>query len=80
MGYAIFYSMNKTKREKIISVGVKNLKEFGYPSVTKENILTDYCYKKVFLNSLKSVVFDLRDFRHTETYQATIDLIKEIEE
>ncbi len=38
---------------KLIENGIKNLKEFGYPDVNKENILTDYVYSKMFLGMLK---------------------------
>ncbi len=37
----------------LITAGVKNLKEFGYPSVTNENILTDQVYKMFFESMLK---------------------------
>jgi hypothetical protein len=40
-------------REKLIKAGVKNLKEFGYPSVNKKNILTDEIYKRFFISMLK---------------------------
>lgn len=40
-------------RTKLVSAGVKNLKEFGYPSVNKKNILTDIVYRKFFLSMLK---------------------------
>lgn len=40
-------------REKLIAAGVKNLKEFGYPAVTPENILTDYIYRAFFKSMLK---------------------------
>lgn len=47
--------------EKIIENGVKNLKSFGYPSVTKENILTDMIYGAFFkrmLDEAKGKGFD----------------------
>jgi len=37
----------------LISAGVKNLKEFGYPDVNADNILTDAIYKAFFLSMLK---------------------------
>ena len=45
--------MNQQIVNKIITNGVKNLKEFGYPAVTKENILTDEVYSMFFKNMLK---------------------------
>ncbi len=40
-------------KEKIIANGVKNQKDFGFPNVTSENILTDPMYSEFFLSSLK---------------------------
>lgn len=40
-------------KEKLIAAGVKNLKEFGYPHVTPENILTDEVYKEFFRSMLE---------------------------
>ena len=40
-------------RAKLIKQGVKNLKEFGYPSCNSKNILTDSIYKEFFLSMLK---------------------------
>jgi hypothetical protein len=39
--------------QKLIAAGVKNLKEFGYPGVDSENILTDDVFKAFFLSMLK---------------------------
>ena len=40
-------------RDKLIAAGVRNLKEFGYPSVTPENILTDIIYSGFFKSMLE---------------------------
>ena len=40
-------------RETIIRQGVKNLREFGYPSVDEKNILTDMIYSKIFKDMLE---------------------------
>lgn len=42
-----------TIREKLIAAGVRNLKEFGYPDVTPENILTDFIYSRFFDSMLE---------------------------
>lgn len=42
-----------TVRDKLITAGVRNLKEFGYPSVTQENILTDVVFSKFFKSMLE---------------------------
>lgn len=39
-------------REKLIAAGVRNLKEFGYPEVNAENILTDQIYSAFFKSML----------------------------
>ena len=38
---------------KLIAAGVKNLKEFGYPYVNSENILTDIVYSAFFETMLE---------------------------
>lgn len=40
-------------RVKLIKAGVQNLKEFGYPHVDVENILTDQIYAGFFISMLK---------------------------
>ena len=35
-------------KDKLLVAGVKNLKEWGYPAVTEENILTDEVYSGFF--------------------------------
>ena len=44
-----------TELEKhLIRAGVKNLREFGYPDCTAENILTDSVYSQFFASMLDS--------------------------
>lgn len=45
-------------REKYIKAGVANLKEFGYPSVNAENILTDRLFKMFFRQMLNGNLGD----------------------
>jgi hypothetical protein len=40
-------------RDKLIAAGVKNLKEFGYPTCDSKNILTDQIFKAFFTQMLK---------------------------
>jgi hypothetical protein len=40
-------------RDKLLANGVRNLKEFGYPAATKENILTDRIYSAFFKSMLE---------------------------
>jgi hypothetical protein len=40
-------------KQKLLEAGVKNLREFGYPSCTAENILTDYVYASFFMRMLE---------------------------
>jgi hypothetical protein len=44
---------NEKIKEHLIRAGIKNLKEFGYPNVTEENILTDDVYKLFFKSMLE---------------------------
>jgi hypothetical protein len=53
--------LNQKVIEKFLDNGVKNLQEFGYPSVTRENIMTDMIYGAFFkrmLNESKGSGFD----------------------
>ena len=45
-------------RDLVISSGVKNLKEFGYPVCNKDNILTNAIYKRLFLVMLEESIID----------------------
>jgi len=42
-----------TVREKLINAGIRNLREYGYPHVTAENILTDYIYSQFLSGMLR---------------------------
>jgi hypothetical protein len=44
---------NEQIREHLLKAGLKNLKEFGYPEVTTETILTDEVYKEFFKSMLE---------------------------
>lgn len=44
---------NEQIREHLLKAGVKNLKEFGYPEVTTDTILTDEIYKAFFKSMLE---------------------------
>ena len=48
--------MNLQIREKLLIAGVNNLKEFGYPDVTIETILTDKIYKEFFKSMLNDTL------------------------
>lgn len=52
MGNKTLSETVKGYQKQIIKNGVKNLREFGYPSVNEENILTDMVYSAIFKNSL----------------------------
>jgi hypothetical protein len=43
---------NKEIKDKLVAAGVKNLKEFGYPSVNASNIVTDYVFSRFFVSML----------------------------
>lgn len=40
-------------RDNLLAAGVRNLKEFGYPSVTKDNILTTRVFRSFFKSMLE---------------------------
>ena len=40
-------------REELLRAGVANLREFGFPRATQDNILTDEVYKAFFLCMLQ---------------------------
>ena len=42
-----------TTREMLLTAGVRNLKEFGYPDVSTANILTDEIYSVFFAKMLE---------------------------
>ena len=44
--------MNDIRRRLLIA-GVRNLQEYGYPSVTVDNILTDYVFAAFFKSMLE---------------------------
>src|SRR5271154_3242443 len=46
--------VKKDVRNSLITAGVKNLKEYGYPEVSPENILSDKIYSSFF----KSMLYD----------------------
>jgi hypothetical protein len=41
-------------RDKLIANGIRNMKEFGYPHVGQDNILTDEIYREFFKTMLES--------------------------
>lgn len=40
-------------QSRLIKQGVRNLRQFGYPNCTEQNILTDDIYKAFFANMLR---------------------------
>lgn len=62
-------------REHLIKTGVKNLKEYGYPKCTPENILTDSIYKAFFL----SMLHDNHGLSNIKVDAVIDELIKEID-
>lgn len=61
--------------DKLKDAGVSNLKEFGYPSVNSENIMTDKVFKAFFRSMLKD------NLGVSKTYDEAINkLIAKIDE
>lgn len=44
---------NEHIKTHLINAGIRNLKEFGYEAVDKENIITDVIYSGFFESMLK---------------------------
>ena len=64
-------------RTGLLNAGVNNLKEFGYSTVSVENILTDYVYSKFFLKMLEETI---EDAPSVEITQVAEKLVAEIAE
>ena len=50
-------------QQSIIAAGVKNLREYGYPDVTTENIFSDPIYSRFFASMLQDNIgrgFDIQ--------------------
>lgn len=62
--------------KKLIEAGIRNLKEFGYPSVNAENILTDEIYRAFFARMLENTKEDAK--RNPEVVKACEHLIMKI--
>jgi hypothetical protein len=61
-------------REHIIALGVRNLRDFGYPKCDSTNIFTDAIYKAFFKQMLQDVPLG-----SPEQDNAIQKLLKEIE-
>lgn len=59
-------------RDKIIRRGVKALKEYGYPAVTKDNIMTDEIYRAFF----KASIEDAKDVPEVTAILAEIEQLE----
>ena len=61
---------NEQIREHLLKAGVKNLKEFGYPEVTTETILTDIISKRMLADSrsfrIGDIVYHRSVYEHKE--------------
>jgi hypothetical protein len=62
-------------KDKLITAGVRNLKEFGYPYCTKDNILTDEVYS-VFFKSMLETNLGKAGKKVDEVIQELINTIK----
>jgi hypothetical protein len=60
-------------KKHLIEAGVKNLKEFGYPVVNAENILTDMVYSEFFIKMLNENIGS-----YEKIDKAINELLKEI--
>ena len=71
---------NDDLRAKLLAGGVANLKQFGYPTVNAENIMTDYVYRAFFKSMLKDQSFAAKSSRNGKSICAACDqMVAEIE-
>lgn len=61
-------------RHTLLEAGVRNLMEFGYPSVNTENITKDYIFRKFFRSMLEQTLEEAPRFKtEIEALMAEID-------
>ena len=63
----------------MLRAGVANLKEFGYPSATAANIITDYVFSKMFRSMLTDEANVEAGKRNTEIEAARVELLAEVD-
>jgi hypothetical protein len=68
--------MRRLYRDKLIAAGIKNLREFGYPSCDEKNILTDMIFSRFFEMMLK----ETKGQAGKDIDEAVDALLKEIDE
>lgn len=59
-------------RAKLINGGVRALREFGYPDVRSDNIMTDYIYRRFFETQLENTKADLERLASEYSRQAIV--------
>lgn len=64
-------------RERVIENAVNSAREFGYPLVNKENILTDEVYKLYFASILKQTI---REVANSSIKNELKKILSEIED
>lgn len=62
-------------RNRLISAGVRNLKEFGYPNVSADNLITDRVYRAFF----KSMLEDNKGKGYDAEVDELLSLLTDIE-
>ncbi len=60
-------------KDTLLTAGVRNLKEFGYLTVSKENIMTDYIYRKFFVRMLEDTIEKIPNCMQAIALKAAID-------
>lgn len=65
-------------RQRFVSIIVKSLREFGYPSANEQNVFTDYVYSTIFLQQLREGLGGLPESK-PKTREVVQGLIDEIE-
>lgn len=62
----------------LIKNGIKNLKEYGFPQVNQENIITDMIYSGFFKSMLKDAKADAVEIGTSALTLAIYELLGEI--
>ena len=68
----------KINEENIIKEGIRSLREFGYPYVNENNIITDKIYSNLFKSFLNELTYDYENVNE-EVVRIANKLINKIE-
>ena len=70
--------MTSATKARLITAGVMRLREFGYPQVSRENIMTDAVYSQFFKTMLEGTIRDATKHGNKTAVSACRELIDQI--